>query len=67
MHKKEIDKISKLLERQGYTLAPLKVYFKKGRAKMLIGVARGKKAHDKRETLKQADHQREMDRARRAR
>ena len=45
---------------EGYTLVPLKVYFKDGRAKVLIGVARGKKNYDKRETIKKRDIEREM-------
>ena len=47
-------------EMEGYTLVPLKVYFKDGRAKVLIGVARGKKNYDKRETIKKRDIEREM-------
>lgn len=58
LHKKEIRKLK--IEMEGYTLVPLKVYFKDGRAKVLIGVARGKKNYDKRETIKKRDIEREM-------
>ena len=63
MHRREIDRLGAAADRQGCTLVPLRVYFSHGRAKALIGVARGKKQADKRETLKQRDQQREMDRA----
>jgi len=49
LHKKEIRKMIGAVERQGLTLIPLDLYFKRGRAKVLIGLARGKKLHDKRE------------------
>ena len=60
LHKKEIRKLKIKIEMEGYTLVPLKVYFKDGRAKVLIGVARGKKNYDKRETIKKRDIEREM-------
>lgn len=60
MHKKEIKKLSNKVTLEGYTLIPLKVYFVKGRAKVLIGVARGKKNYDKREVIKNRDIQREL-------
>jgi SsrA-binding protein len=65
LHRSEIDKIRKALEQKGQTLVPLKLYFTKGRAKLLLGVARGKKSHDKREAIAERDAKREMDRARR--
>ena len=65
MHRSEIDKLRKALEQKGHTLVPLKLYFTKGRAKLLLGVARGKKSHDKREAIAERDAKREMDRARR--
>ena len=55
VHKKEIYKLKQKINREGYTLIPLKLYFKDGRAKILIGVAKGKKNYDKRETIKQRD------------
>ena len=65
MHRSEIDKLRKALEQKGHTLVPLKLYFTKGRAKLLLGIARGKKSHDKREAIAERDARREMDRARR--
>jgi SsrA-binding protein len=65
LHRSEIDKLRKALEQKGHTLVPLKLYFTKGRAKLLLGVARGKKSHDKREAIAERDAKREMDRARR--
>ena len=59
-HKKEILKLKSKVEMQGYTLIPLKMYFKNGRLKVLIGIARGKKNYDKRETIKNRDIEREM-------
>lgn len=62
LEKREIRKIAAKLKEKGYTLVPLTVFFKEGLAKMEIGLARGKKLHDKRETIKQKDVQREMKR-----
>jgi SsrA-binding protein len=67
LHRREIDRLAKHVARRGFALVPLKVYFRRGRVKIEIGLARGKKAYDKRETLKQRDHAREMDRERRGR
>jgi SsrA-binding protein len=67
LHRSQIEKMFVLTSRQGYTLAPLKVYFSRGRAKVLIGLARGKKMADKREDLKLRDQKRDMDRAMRGR
>ena len=50
------------MEIEGYTLIPLKIYFVKGRAKVLIGVAKGKKNYNKKETIKERDIKREQDR-----
>ena len=63
LHRKEIDRLEESTSRKGSTIVPLKVYFKRGYVKVLIGLARGKKAYDKREDMKQRDHKREMDRA----
>jgi len=62
LHKKEILKLRDKVEIDGYTLIPLKIYFVKAKAKVLIGVARGKKNYDKRETIKKRDVEREIQR-----
>ena len=59
LHKKEIEKLLEYVKQDGYTLIPLKIYLKKGRAKLLIGVAKGKKLYDKREAIKKRDELRE--------
>lgn len=61
VHKKEIKKLKARIEMEGWTLIPLKIYFKRNYAKVLIGVARGKKNYDKRQTIKERDIKREMD------
>ncbi|SDJ61922.1 SsrA-binding protein SmpB [Salimicrobium halophilum] len=63
LHRKEIDKLVGQIQQKGYSIVPLKVYIKNGVAKVLIGLARGKKKYDKREALKQKQVKREMDRA----
>jgi len=67
LHRREIDKIWGALAEKGLTLVPLRVYFKDGRAKVEIGLARGKTTVDKRHTLRDREHQREMDRVARRR
>ena len=62
MHKKEILKLRDKVNMEGYTLIPLKIYFVKSKAKVLIGLAKGKKNYDKRETIKERDTLREMQR-----
>ena len=62
MHKRELARISQALERQGLTLIPLTVYFRDGRIKVELGLGRGKKNYDKRETLKTKDSKRELER-----
>ncbi len=59
LHKKEIKKISLLCTKEGYTLIPLKIYLKNGKAKILVGVAKGKKNYDKRDAIKSKDLERE--------
>ncbi len=59
LHKKEILKLDQAAQVQGYTLVPLEVYFKKGRVKVQIGIAKGKKLYDKRESAAKKDQQRE--------
>ncbi|WP_390407798.1 SsrA-binding protein SmpB [Lacticaseibacillus jixiensis] len=63
MHKKEIRKLEVSLTEKGLTVVPLRMYLKHGYAKVLIGVAQGKKNYDKRETLKRKDQQRDIQRA----
>ena len=63
LHKQEIRKLIGKVEQQGLTLVPLKMYFKKGFVKITIALGKGKKIHDKRETIKQRQDQREMSRA----
>lgn len=60
MHKKEIVKLNNYLTTEGLTLIPLKLYFKKNKAKILLGLAKGKKTYDKRQTIKERDIAREM-------
>ncbi len=62
LKKKEIRDIDKAVKKKGYTLAPLKVYFKNGYAKMLVGIAKGKKRYDKRRDIKEKDLKRELNR-----
>ena len=62
LHKSEIIKISHQVKAGGFTLVPLKLYFKDGRAKVEIAVAKGKKAHDKRDTLLEQQATREIER-----
>ena len=59
MHKYEIMKLSGKLAEQGFTLVPLQVYFKDGRAKIEIGLAKGKKSYDKRQDIAKKDQKRE--------
>jgi len=61
-HKREIVKIARKMAK-GMTIVPLKLYFKDGWAKLLIGVARGKKAHDKRHSIAERDAKRDIQRA----
>lgn len=61
MHKSQIKKLNNKVNLEGYTLIPLKIYFVKGRAKVLIGLCKGKKNFDKRETIKERDVQREIE------
>lgn len=67
LHRSEIRKLIGAVERQGLTLVPLEVYFQRGKAKIAIALARGKKVHDKRADLKKRDDQRDMQRAMRGR
>ncbi len=62
LKKSEIREIDKAINQKGYALVPLKLYFKGGYAKILIGLAKGKKQYDKREDIKEKDVRRELDR-----
>ncbi|MCI1985206.1 MAG: SsrA-binding protein SmpB [Lactobacillus sp.] len=63
LHKKEIRKLEDALTQKGLTAVPLRMYLKHGYAKVLIGVAQGKKNYDKRESLKRKDQERDIQRA----
>lgn len=67
LHRREILKFAAKATEKGLTLVPLKIYFKEGRAKVLLGVARGRKLHDKRDVMKKKDVQRDIERAMRRR
>ncbi len=62
MHRYEINKLAGKVAEKGYTLVPLQVYFKDGRVKVEIGLARGKKLYDKREDIAKKDARREVER-----
>lgn len=62
MHKSEILKLSIKIRERGYTLIPLKIYFKKGKAKLELGLAKGKKQHDKRAAIKERETKRAIQR-----
>ena len=63
LHRREIDKLAGKVQQRGFTLVPLSIYFEKGRAKVDLALARGKKEYDKREDLKRRDQDREIERA----
>ncbi len=63
LHKKEIKKLIGKTREKGYTLIPTKIYFKNGKAKVAIGLARGKRLYDKREAIKKKTVEREMEKA----
>lgn len=67
LHKDEIRRLTGKVREKGYTLVPLKLYFKKGRAKVELALAKGKKAYDKRHDVAERDARREMERAFRGR
>jgi SsrA-binding protein len=66
LHEREIKRLTGKIAERGLTLVPLKLYFKGGRAKLEVGLARGKKLHDKRSALREREVRREMDKAARA-
>jgi SsrA-binding protein len=63
MNRRELDRLTGLVERKGYTLVALELYWSKSRAKLAVGLAKGKKQHDKRDTEKDRDWQRDKTRA----
>lgn len=62
MHRQEIEKLEARVREKGFTLIPLEVYFKEGRAKVLVGLCKGKAVHDKRKTIRERDEQRDLER-----
>lgn len=63
LHRREIARFATRATQKGLTLVPLKMYFKRGRAKVLMGICKGRKTYDKREALKKSDMKRDMQRA----
>ena len=62
LHKKEILKLRDKIDKEGFTLIPLKIYFKNNKVKVLLGLCKGKKNYDKRETIKERDINRKIQR-----
>ena len=67
LHKQEINKINGKMSERGYSMVPLRMYFKNGKAKVMLGLVRGKKQHDKRDTIRERDQKREFERERKQR
>ena len=67
LHKREIERMYAKANEQGYTLVPLKLYFKDGKAKVTIALAKGKRQFDKRQSIRDREQKREMDRVRKSR
>jgi SsrA-binding protein len=63
LHRRQIDELTALVAQKGLTLVPLKLYIKKGTAKLELGVGRGKRLHDKREAIARRETEREIERA----
>jgi SsrA-binding protein len=63
LHRREIDRLASRVQEKGYTVIPTRLYLKDGRAKVEIGLARGKRLYDKREAIARRDSQRQIDRA----
>ena len=63
LHHREIDRLSNAVDREGMTIVPLRLYFKEGRAKIELGLGRGKTLYDKRRSIAERDAKREADRA----
>ena len=64
LHKREIKRLYGKVNEKGFTLVPLKIYFKKGKVKLTLALVKGKRKYDKRETIRRRDEKRELDRAR---
>jgi SsrA-binding protein len=62
LHKQEIKRLYSKVNEKGHSLVPLKLYFKKGKAKLTLAVAKGKRKYDKREAIKRRDEKRDLDR-----
>ena len=62
LHREEIEKLESKVREKGFTIVPLEVYFKEGRAKVLLGVCKGKAVHDKRKSIRERDEQRAIER-----
>lgn len=60
LHKKEIIKLKEKIDKEGFTIIPFKLYFVKGKVKILLGLAKGKKNYDKREAIKKKDIERQI-------
>lgn len=67
LHRRQIDRLREAIAEKGQTIIPLRLYFTRGRAKLLIGIGKGKKLYDKRASMAEKDARREMDRAKRQR
>jgi SsrA-binding protein len=67
LHKQEIKRLTGKILEKGHTLVPLQVYFKDGKAKVLLALARGKRKYDKRQAIRKREEKRELDRAKRDR
>ena len=63
LHRREIDRLSSRVQEKGYTVVPTQLYLKDGRAKVEIALAKGKKLHDKRQTIAERDSKRQVERA----
>ena len=63
LHKRELRRLTGKIQEQGMSLIPLRLYFKNGRAKVELALAKGKKTHDKRQSIKEREHNREIARA----
>ena len=63
LHRREIEKFAGGASEKGFTLVPLRIYFKEGRAKVELGIGRGKQTYDKRQSLKTSEAKRDIDRA----
>ena len=63
LHRREVSRFAGQATQKGLTLVPLKMYFKKGRAKLLLGLCRGKQRHDKRQAMKDSEARRDIQRA----